>query len=708
MPFFTPQASKALLDRRPLGTVPVGFENFFHQMREGGVMEPNFIRRNMLQEIKDRAGETLPREDLPRGAFRQQVTGAPVEDNPLTDDEDKLLEIAKLVNERTGDSLPTTPEELNERQREEFQKRERERQLLQARANLAGSLAGVAGTAVSEVTNPITLPLLAFGAPSISLSRAIMPQLARISGIEAGIAAGAEVPLQVLRQQELSRLGIGEDAPEILANVGLAAAGGGILGPVFGGAGAAIRRLAQGPTPRLNAQERGHVKRLTVADAQGNQRFPFALKTKRTRQEFIRRDQRIGEAIMRGKLKKADVSTKPAALHRADVDTPEIDAPQRQALEATATIRLPQSDEDLPLVEAAETARTIQANANRGANREEDLRVEASSEIAQAPKAQRALEAAREFVEDGDLDRAAQMLQGVQQARRLKAELQQAQREEARGAGLGSRPSSEIRKDLEEQIREVTGAPKGSVSLRQATREFTRGENRLEPLLEAMENAGIDVPSARPDTIKNFVRDVSGLRATDVEASRGGAPKAARGESQLRGTEGIESEDPNAPEAVAQAEADKAFLEADTTKTRIRNTVQSLAERPNEFVPLERVRARLEDLDREEVDNKITEMVRAQELNATSQADQGAITPEQNEAALRVGFTDVHFVSVDKRAPKRETDGFEVTIEEDAAPFGRGDEITTKEETITVAEMERRIQEEERALDAFENCAGLT
>jgi len=79
---------------------------------------------------------------------------------------------------------------------------------------------------------------------------------------------------------------------------------------------------------------------------------------------------------------------------------------------------------------------------------------------------------------------------------------------------------------------------------------------------------------------------------------------------------------------------------------RIRDAYATLAKRPGEWVWLRDLRACLNGSPRSEVDSALKQMYRDKLINLTLSEDQGALTREDKDAALRMGVSDMHLVSM--------------------------------------------------------------
>jgi hypothetical protein len=95
------------------------------------------------------------------------------------------------------------------------------------------------------------------------------------------------------------------------------------------------------------------------------------------------------------------------------------------------------------------------------------------------------------------------------------------------------------------------------------------------------------------------------------------------------------------PGATAQPDAKSGLLPA-----RIRNAYTTLATRPGEWVWLRDLRARLNGAPRNDVDSALKQMYHDKLINLTLSEDQGALTREDKDAALRLGVSDMHLISI--------------------------------------------------------------
>lgn len=82
-------------------------------------------------------------------------------------------------------------------------------------------------------------------------------------------------------------------------------------------------------------------------------------------------------------------------------------------------------------------------------------------------------------------------------------------------------------------------------------------------------------------------------------------------------------------------------------RERIEAAYSTLTPRPGDWVAMVDLRGALVGVDREELDTTLREMRREKMLRLTVEEDQSRLTKADRAAAVRVGPTDMHFVSFD-------------------------------------------------------------
>ncbi len=84
----------------------------------------------------------------------------------------------------------------------------------------------------------------------------------------------------------------------------------------------------------------------------------------------------------------------------------------------------------------------------------------------------------------------------------------------------------------------------------------------------------------------------------------------------------------------------------DDLREQIRSAYRALAKRPQDWVQLRDLRPRLSGAARAEVDSALKRMLLDKEINLTLNDDQGALTQADRDAAIRIGASDMHMVSI--------------------------------------------------------------
>jgi hypothetical protein len=79
----------------------------------------------------------------------------------------------------------------------------------------------------------------------------------------------------------------------------------------------------------------------------------------------------------------------------------------------------------------------------------------------------------------------------------------------------------------------------------------------------------------------------------------------------------------------------------------IRRAYAALAERPGQWVWLRDLRPRLQGMARAEVDAALEQMFLDRSINLTLNEDQGSLTSADREAAIRVGQSAMHLISIE-------------------------------------------------------------
>lgn len=82
-------------------------------------------------------------------------------------------------------------------------------------------------------------------------------------------------------------------------------------------------------------------------------------------------------------------------------------------------------------------------------------------------------------------------------------------------------------------------------------------------------------------------------------------------------------------------------------RQQIRETYRALAKRPQDWVQLRDLRPRLKGAAKSEVDTVLKRMFLDKEINLTLNEDQGSLTKEDREAAIRIGVNDMHMMSME-------------------------------------------------------------
>ncbi len=83
-------------------------------------------------------------------------------------------------------------------------------------------------------------------------------------------------------------------------------------------------------------------------------------------------------------------------------------------------------------------------------------------------------------------------------------------------------------------------------------------------------------------------------------------------------------------------------------EAQIRAGYRALAGEPGEFVKLHKLRLRLPDIPRADVDTALDRMYQEQRINLVPQADQQALSDADRESGLRVGGKPKHLISIEQ------------------------------------------------------------
>lgn len=147
-----------------------------------------------------------------------------------------LDEVQKLAKDNDLSDLDTSEGAMLDNIRRDFQQTEDEFQNTMRRAGFTGQAGAFLGGIAGASQDPLVLASMVLGAPASA-------GIARTAAIEAGIAGASEIPIQAAVQAQRERLDMEHGFNRALRNIGLAAAGGGILGA---GGKAAARGLQRG------------------------------------------------------------------------------------------------------------------------------------------------------------------------------------------------------------------------------------------------------------------------------------------------------------------------------------------------------------------------------------------------------------------------------------------------------------------------------
>jgi hypothetical protein len=94
--------------------------------------------------------------------------------------------------------------------------------------------------------------------------------------------------------------------------------------------------------------------------------------------------------------------------------------------------------------------------------------------------------------------------------------------------------------------------------------------------------------------------------------------------------------------------ADEAGAQRDPKdlEKRVHTVYSELAVRPGELVSLARLRDKLADVTRDDLDRVLVSMDRARDIQLEPDPNRKALPPEAREAAVRIGGEDKHLVAI--------------------------------------------------------------
>lgn len=81
-------------------------------------------------------------------------------------------------------------------------------------------------------------------------------------------------------------------------------------------------------------------------------------------------------------------------------------------------------------------------------------------------------------------------------------------------------------------------------------------------------------------------------------------------------------------------------------RERIRDAYKRIVRKPGAWVQLRDLRPLLPDVPKAELDEVLKHMLKEREANLTLNEDQGALTPADHAAAIRVGIANLHMISI--------------------------------------------------------------
>lgn len=97
---------------------------------------------------------------------------------------------------------------------------------------------------------------------------------------------------------------------------------------------------------------------------------------------------------------------------------------------------------------------------------------------------------------------------------------------------------------------------------------------------------------------------------------------------------------------IAEPAADVVVRTADDLETLIRKAYGVVAKRSGDFVMLSRLRPRLGDVARDEVDAALKRLNRAPDVSLVPESNQKGLTEEDRDAAVIIGNQDRHLISI--------------------------------------------------------------
>jgi len=210
---------------------------FDAQIEGANVFSREINEFEQLGEIRERLRERGVAEGrLPEVRNPRQRPGPGSTIQSVREDFFARLRELSRDNPDLFDDIPLTREQADAQIAGEIREAEAEAADVGARATLGGLAGQFAGGAAGALADPVTLSTVALGAPFAA-------GIIRTAAIEAGIAAGTEIPLQVSVQRDRSDLGLDAGIDRAISNVALAAIGGGAFGGALRGVQAGVGRI---------------------------------------------------------------------------------------------------------------------------------------------------------------------------------------------------------------------------------------------------------------------------------------------------------------------------------------------------------------------------------------------------------------------------------------------------------------------------------